>query len=136
MILYELVEDEQHPAYRVLSSDNIERQYGFPTSIVNEINQHLEIADALTLAAYCLWRLNHIHPFINGNGRTARALCYYVVCVKFGGPLPGAPILPELIRQNRDAYVRLLRSIDAVSGEHRDRALNDLRLLVCSAPAT
>ena len=51
-------------------------------AFVNEVNRHLETADALTLAAYCLWRLNHIHPFINGNGRTARALCYYVVCVK------------------------------------------------------
>lgn len=74
-------------------------------AFVNEINRHLEATDALTLAAYCLWRLNHIHPFINGNGRTARALCYYVLCVKFGGPLPGAPILPELIRRDREQYV-------------------------------
>lgn len=27
------------------------------------------------LAAYALWRLNWIHPFIEGNGRTARAAC-------------------------------------------------------------
>jgi len=28
------------------------------------------------LAAYGLWRLNWVHPFIEGNGRTARATCY------------------------------------------------------------
>ena len=193
MVLYELFEDEQHPEYRALASANLERQYGFLTSIVNaavavdrpmvstaivkalnyhaicclhvnageyrpcpvevggfrppahyrvpelmnafvnEVNRHLEAADALTLAAYCLWRLNHIHPFINGNGRTARALCYYVICVKFGGPLPGAPILPELIRRNREQYVELLRATDAVSGsagEVWERALDDLRVFV------
>ena len=31
------------------------------------------------LAAYVLWRLNWIHPFIEGNGRTARATCYYLL---------------------------------------------------------
>ena len=41
-------------------------------AFVDEVNRRLETADVLTLAAYCLWRLNHIHPFINGNGRTAR----------------------------------------------------------------
>jgi hypothetical protein len=29
------------------------------------------------LAAYGLWRLNWIHPFVEGNGRTARAVCYF-----------------------------------------------------------
>src|SRR5579862_8563826 len=31
------------------------------------------------LAAYGLWRLNWIHPFVEGNGRTARAVCYYLL---------------------------------------------------------
>ncbi len=35
MILYELFQDEQHPAYRQLSVDNLARQYGFLGSIVN-----------------------------------------------------------------------------------------------------
>ena len=30
------------------------------------------------VAAYALWRLNWIHPFVEGNGRTARAACYYL----------------------------------------------------------
>ena len=40
---------------------------------VNIVNRRWEKADPVWLAAYVLWRLNHIHPFINGNGRTARA---------------------------------------------------------------
>jgi Fic family protein len=68
--------------------------------------------DAIDLAAYVLWRLNYSHPFINGNGRTARAACHYVICVHAGGWLPGTPILPELIREKRDSYVQILRDVD------------------------
>ena len=76
---------------------------------VNTVNRHWELADAVVLATNVLWRLNNIHPFINGNGRTARAACYYVLCVKTGGLLPGDKILPELIRQNRAEHVDALQ---------------------------
>lgn len=80
---------------------------------IDEVNNMWEQADAISLASYCLWRLNHIHPFVNGNGRTARALCYYVLCTRIGGALPGTQILPDLIKENRDEYVALLREVDA-----------------------
>lgn len=190
MILYELVEDEQHPAYRELSADNLVRQYDFLRSVVrvafgvnqpmissslikalnfhaisclhvnageyrpcpvtvgnhrppehyripelmngfiNEVNRIWEVTDASILAAYCLWRLNYLHPFINGNGRTARVLCHFVACVKLGGWLPGEPILPELIRQNRDEYVSLLRSTDAAFNERRSDFLSALNTFI------
>jgi hypothetical protein len=76
---------------------------------VNLVNRHWEQTDAVALATYVLWRLNNIHPFINGNGRTARASCYYVLCVKAGGLLPGTTILPELIKQNHQEYVDALQ---------------------------
>ncbi len=79
---------------------------------VNDVNRHWEAQDPVALATYVLWRLNHIHPFINGNGRTARAACYFVLCVKAGGWLKGTVILPELIRQNRAEHVEALRKID------------------------
>jgi hypothetical protein len=41
------------------------------------------------LPAYALWRLNWIHPFVEGNGRTARAACYYLLCMRQGRLLPG-----------------------------------------------
>lgn len=172
MILYEIVLDENHPAYQDLSIDNLERQYSFLESIiraalavnrrmlstsiiknlnlhaiaclhgsageyrpcevtvgsylppkhyrvndlmndfVNEVNYWSGIMDPVALATFVLWKVNHIHPFINGNGRTARALCYYIVCVGSGGLLRGSSILPELIRQNRSEYVLLLQEAD------------------------
>lgn len=186
MILFEIVENEKHPAYQNLSIDNLERQYDFLRSIitaalavkrpmvstaiikalnahaisclhvnageyrpcqvtvgnheppahyrvpelmnafVNEVNHAWEKSDALVLSTYVLWRLNYIHPFINGNGRTARALCYYIVCVKSGGLLRGSPVLPELIRQNRPEYVKLLREADAGYLEGDQDFLQDL----------
>lgn len=80
---------------------------------VNTVNRNWEQADAVELATYVLWRLNNIHPFINGNGRTARAASYFVLCLKAGGWLPGDPILPELIRQNRPDYIKALKEVDA-----------------------
>ena len=37
-------------------------------------------ADPLFVAAYVLWRICWIHPFDDGNGRTARAASYFVLC--------------------------------------------------------
>ena len=56
------------------------------------------------LGAYGLWRLNWIHPFIEGNGRTARATCYYLLCVRTGSLLPGRRIVPERIRDDPAGY--------------------------------
>lgn len=88
--------------------------------LVNEVNYRWEQVDTVPLAAYVLWRLNQIHPFINGNGRTARAACYFVVCVKSRGFIPGVRILPELLRENRDRYVQCLQAADgAIEGEEQ-----------------
>lgn len=80
---------------------------------INTVNLNWGQADPVVLASFVLWRLNHIHPFINGNGRTARAACYFILCVKAGGPLSGQTILPELLRQNRNDYVAALKAADA-----------------------
>lgn len=82
-------------------------------NFVNTVNRHWGEADEVVLASYVLWRMNNIHPFINGNGRTARAACYFVLCVKSGGLLPGDTTLPELIKRNRPEYVAALQAADA-----------------------
>ena len=64
------------------------------------------------LASYVLWRLNWIHPFVEGNGRTARAACYYILCVKSGGLPGGKIILPERIRHDRNPYYEALSEAD------------------------
>jgi Fic family protein len=69
------------------------------------------------LAAFALWRLNWIHPFVEGNGRTARAACYYLICLYYGALLPGKKIVPERIRENRDPYIAALRAADQAWAE-------------------
>src|SRR5260221_1123928 len=64
------------------------------------------------LPAYALWRLNWIHPVIEGNGRTARAACYYLICLRHGALLPGTKIVPERIRAARKPYYAALQAAD------------------------
>lgn len=68
---------------------------------------------ATQLAAYALWRLNWIHPFEEGNGRTARATCLLILCLKYKLWLPGKNTIPEQIRKNRQPYYDALREADA-----------------------
>lgn len=82
-------------------------------AMINTVNRNWSDTDPLILASFVLWRLNHIHPFFNGNGRTARAVCYFILCVSAGGLLPGKVILPELLRKNRPDYVAALKHADA-----------------------
>lgn len=95
-------------------------------ALIDEVNRYWQETDSIALAAYVLWKLNVIHPFINGNGRTARALCYFVVCVKAGGLLKGKTTLPELIRTNRNEYVNLLKETDKAFAESRPDFMNGL----------
>lgn len=70
------------------------------------------IANPMVLPAYVLWRMNWIHPFVEGNGRTARAACYYLICMAYGDMLPGSKSVPERIRENRAPYYAALRAAD------------------------
>ena len=79
---------------------------------ISFIHENWDNLSPTQLAAYGLWRLNWIHPFIEGNGRTARAICYYLLCTKYGGLLPGDKIVPERIRDNRPPYYAALKSAD------------------------
>ncbi len=68
---------------------------------------------AVELCAYVMWRLNWIHPFADGNGRTSRALAYLVLCAKVGDRLPGRKTLPEQIAENKGPYYEALEKADA-----------------------
>jgi Fic family protein len=81
------------------------------------IHENWYAARETHLAAYALWRLNWVHPFVEGNGRTARATAYYILCVKSGRLLPGKKIVPERIRENRGPYIDALRAADRAWAE-------------------
>jgi Fic family protein len=77
------------------------------------IHENWDVLDHPTmLPAYALWRLNWIHPFVEGNGRTARAACYYLLCMRQDRLLPGNKIVPERIRENRTPYYEALKDAD------------------------
>lgn len=84
---------------------------------ISAIHENWYILSPTQLAAYGLWRLNWVHPFTEGNGRTARAICYYLLCVRHGALLPGSKIVPERIRENREQYVEALRAADLAWAE-------------------
>ena len=67
---------------------------------------------AVDAGAYTLWLINWVHPFKNGNGRSARAFCYACVSLKLGFVLPGSPTLIDLIMQNRNEYQDALKAAD------------------------
>jgi Fic family protein len=83
-------------------------------SFISIIHENWDIIDGPTeLAAFALWKMNWIHPFVEGNGRTARAACYYLICLRQGKLLGGSKTVPERIRENREQYYSALRAADA-----------------------
>jgi Fic family protein len=79
------------------------------------VNENWSNRSAVELCSYVLWRLNWIHPFADGNGRTARAAAYLVLCVRAGARLPGAPTIPEQIAEDKRPYYAALEVADRSS---------------------
>ena len=52
---------------------------GLVEELCDYVNEHWQSESALHLAAYVMWRLNWIHPFADGNGRTSRVLSFFVL---------------------------------------------------------
>jgi fido (protein-threonine AMPylation protein) len=77
------------------------------------VNEHWEPSTPIHLAAYLMWRLNWIHPFADGNGRTSRILSYVVLSIRAGVVLPGTPTIPDQIVGNRGPYFDALDAADA-----------------------
>ncbi len=85
------------------------------------VNANWARKSALELCAYVMWRLNWIHPFADGNGRTTRALAYLVLCIRAGARLPGWPTIPEQIAHDKNPYYDALEAADqAAEGDETD----------------
>ncbi|MGI2032792.1 Fic family protein [Rhizobium panacihumi] len=76
------------------------------------VNDHWWDRTAVHLASYVMWRLNWIHPFSDGNGRTSRMVSYLVLSVRIGMLLPGRQTIPDQIVDNRHPYFSALESAD------------------------
>lgn len=98
----------------------------FVEELCDYVNDNVGKASPIHLAAYVMWRLNWIHPFDDGNGRTSRALSYLVLCVCAGMQLPGTNTIPEQISNNKKPYYEALEAADA---EFKDKGKIDLSVL-------
>jgi Fic family protein len=81
------------------------------------VNDHWKESTPIHLAAYSMWRLNWIHPFADGNGRTSRIVSYVVLSIRAGVILPGTPTIPDQIVDNRNPYFDALDVADAACRE-------------------
>jgi Fic family protein len=82
------------------------------------VNENWSKRTAVHLAAYVLWRINWIHPFSDGNGRTARAASYLVLCIHERLMLPGGNTIPEQIIQRRAEYYGALEAADNIDADN------------------
>ena len=83
------------------------------TELCDYINNHWHEASPFNLSSYAMWRLNWIHPFDDGNGRTSRVLAYVILSIKLGYVLPGSPTIPQQIESDRAHYFEGLEAADA-----------------------
>ena len=79
------------------------------------VNDNWHERNAFHLAAYVMWRLNWIHPFADGNGRTSRTLSYLILCIKLGYRLPGTITIPQQIEVDKTHYIDALEACDVAS---------------------
>lgn len=113
---------EYRPHQVVVGQHTPPRHYcvpGLMDDLVNIVNRNWVETSPIELSAYVLWRLNWIHPFVNGNGRTARAASYFVLCLRVGTWPNTTTILPDLLRrpENRGHYISALQITDASAEE-------------------
>jgi Fic family protein len=94
------------------------------------VNDNWEGRAAIHLSAYVMWRLNWIHPFDDGNGRTSRALSYLVLCTKLGYRLPGTSTIPDQIAANKAPYYAALEAADRAWRESGVVDVSDLEGLL------
>lgn len=80
--------------------------------ICDYVNENWSEKTAIHLACVVMWRMNWIHPFTDGNGRTSRAASYLVLCTKLSALLPGRTTIPEQIVENRNPYYEALETAD------------------------
>ncbi|SHJ24642.1 Fic/DOC family protein [Wenxinia saemankumensis] len=83
------------------------------------VNDGWDRLSAVHLSSMVMWRMNWIHPFTDGNGRTSRAASYLVLSVHAGALLPGRETIPEQITSNRKPYYDALEAADKLYKEQK-----------------
>jgi Fic family protein len=85
---------------------------GLMDDACSQIEQKRAARHVIHAAAYALWRINWIHPFADGNGKTSRLIMYAVLCTGFGRMIPGEIAIPDQIARNPYRYWDALKAAD------------------------
>jgi Fic family protein len=85
---------------------------------------------SIHLSSYVLWKLNWIHAFSDGNGRTARMVSYLVLSTKLDSLLPGTPTIPDQIAADKKPYYDALESADKAFARDEKIDVSDLEKLM------
>lgn len=97
-------------------SKHLPPRHGEVPDLIGEMCDYVNLNwhnhNAIHLASYLLWRINWIHPFADGNGRTARMVSYVVLSVKLHSVLPGSPTMPDLLAVDKSPYYSALELSD------------------------
>jgi Fic family protein len=101
----EIEGSKHHPVGAHLVPEQIEE-------LCDYVNENWDKATPIHLASYIMWRLNWVHPFADGNGRTSRITSYVVLSIRAGYVLPGTPTIPDQIVDNRVPYFEALDAAD------------------------
>jgi Fic family protein len=101
----EIAGSKHHPVGAHLVPELVEE-------LCDYVNENWANATPIHLASYIMWRLNWVHPFADGNGRTSRITSYVVLSIRAGYVLPGTPTIPDQIVDNRVPYFEALDAAD------------------------
>lgn len=86
----------------------------FVDDLCEYVNENWGTASAVHLSSMVMWRMNWIHPFTDGNGRTSRAVSYLVLCAHTRLLLAGPETIPEQIVARKAPYYAALEAADRV----------------------
>lgn len=103
---------------------------GHVSEFIQELGRRWKDQTFVQITSYCLWRLNWIHPFRNGNGRTARAFAYACLSLKLGFIPAGSPTVIDLIMENKPEYEAALSEADRTLAEQGTVDLTRMEALV------
>lgn len=103
------VEDAGAVVFRAQACRDVKR---LMADFFRDLAARWSTGDALDVASFALWRVTWIHPFSDGNGRTAIAFAYACLCLKLGAWLPGGPTVVDLIAADPARCQNVLRMTD------------------------
>ena len=87
----------------------------FVVAINDKIKSGGTQINSIDVSAFALWRINWIHPFSNGNGRTSRLFAYFVMCMCVGNLLRGSGrnlVSDQLGSSLHGDYIKALKKVD------------------------